>query len=230
MQLKPTNHCVRNTSPAPGLIMFDWDGVLADTRELFTATFLKACRRCGVHGLDAPGSLMSLFDGNMYDSLKTLGLERGRIETILEDFRRGSVHLADDIRLFAGVPEMLTTLAGNHTLAVITSNLAAIIVKVLDREGIRGVDRVLGVEADTSKTRKIRQTMAAFPGRPAFYVGDTKGDMLEGRAAGALTVAVSWGWHTLEKLNEARPDFSVHSPAELPERLRTAVEGGPSGR
>ena len=50
---------------------------------------------------------------------------------------------------------------------------------------------------------------------PAFYVGDTKGDMIEGKQAGAVTVAVTWGWHSTEKLTEGSPDYMVHTPTEL---------------
>ena len=75
--------------------------------------------------------------------------------------------------------------------------------------------KVLGAETDTSKIRKIQKTMRRFPSLPAYYVGDTKGDMIEGRSAGAKTVAVSWGWHPEEKLREGRPDFMIRSLIEL---------------
>ncbi len=35
------------------------------------------------------------------------------------------------------------------------------------------------------------------------------------RAAGAKTVAVTWGWHSEEQLRKARPDAVVHHPSEL---------------
>lgn len=226
MQTMARDHLADHPSARPGLIMFDWDGVLADTGDQFRETFLAACARCGFHDLDDPGLLMRLFDGNMYASLESLGVGRGRIEKILDHFRRATLERADAIRLFDGVPAVLRALAGRHTLAVVTSNLSAVVAAVLTRERIAGVDRVLGVEADTSKVRKIRRTMAAFPGFPAFYVGDTKGDMIEGNSAGARTVAVSWGWHRPEKLEEGRPDYRVHSPAGL---LTLFLEGGDGG-
>ena len=57
--------------------------------------------------------------------------------------------------------------------------------------------------------------MSRYQDLPGYYVGDTKGDMIEGKKAGALTVAVTWGWHTREKLADASPDHMVHTPAEL---------------
>jgi len=48
-----------------------------------------------------------------------------------------------------------------------------------------------------------------------YYVGDTAGDVREGRAAGVRTVAVTWGWHSREKLAAAGPEFLVDNPVEL---------------
>ena len=74
---------------------------------------------------------------------------------------------------------------------------------------------VLGAEKERSKAIKIGDTMARHINQPAYYVGDTSGDIIEGKRAGAMTVAVTWGWHDVEKLEEASPDFIVSSPAEL---------------
>ena len=61
--------------------------------------------------------------------------------------------------------------------------------------------------------------MDRYQDLPAFYVGDTKGDMIEGRQAGAVTLAVTWGWHSAEKLTEGTPDNMVLTPVELEKLL-----------
>lgn len=195
--------------------MFDWDGVLADSLEVFTSIFLDACRQSQFLGLDKPGRLMGLFDGNMYAAMEALGLPREKISRILEHFRQGALARIDEIELFDGISGVLNAIAESNVVAIITSNLSAIPLNVLSRERIRCVAEVLGAEIDKSKVRKIRLTMSRYPSLPAFYVGDTKGDMLEGRSAGAKTIAVTWGWHRKEKLQEGTPDFVVRSPTEL---------------
>jgi len=57
--------------------------------------------------------------------------------------------------------------------------------------------------------------MARYPGLSAYYIGDTRGDMIEGRKAGAITVAALWGWHAVKKLEEGAPDHFVRSPEAL---------------
>jgi len=50
-------------------------------------------------------------------------------------------------------------------------------------------------------------------------VGDTRGDILAGRAAGLRTYAVGWGTHTLEELAEVEPDELEPDLARLLELL-----------
>jgi phosphoglycolate phosphatase len=46
-------------------------------------------------------------------------------------------------------------------------------------------------------------------------VGDTVGDIVEARQAGVPSVAVTWGWHSEERLLAASPDVVAHDPQEL---------------
>ncbi len=39
--------------------------------------------------------------------------------------------------------------------------------------------------------------------------------MIEGKKAGAVTVAVTWGWHTADNLTEASPDHMVNTLSAL---------------
>ena len=39
--------------------------------------------------------------------------------------------------------------------------------------------------------------------------------MIEGKAAEAKTIAVTWGWHNEDKLRKGKPDYVVRTPVEL---------------
>lgn len=53
----------------------------------------------------------------------------------------------------------------------------------------------------------------------AVMVGDTEFDIEMGKAAGFATIGVSWGYHSLERLNKAAPDFIIDDYAALDEVL-----------
>jgi len=48
-----------------------------------------------------------------------------------------------------------------------------------------------------------------------YYIGDTTGDIKEGKQAGVKTVGVTWGWHSKEKMAAAEPDYLFDNPQEL---------------
>jgi phosphoglycolate phosphatase len=48
-----------------------------------------------------------------------------------------------------------------------------------------------------------------------YYIGDTTGDIKEGKQAGVKTVGVTWGWHSKEKMAAAKPDYLFDSSQEL---------------
>ena len=196
--------------------MFDYDGVIVDSQEVFASAFLTACRVCGYDGIQSQAQFMALFDGNFYETLKKLGLSGEKIDEILGDaFKQEVRKRIDRVTLFDGIKDVLNAISPRNVLTVITSNVSRTVWQLFNREGISCFHEVVGAEVEKSKVKKIQKTMSRYQDLPAFYVGDTKGDMIEGKQAGAVTVAVTWGWHAEKKLREASPDYVVYSPEEL---------------
>jgi phosphoglycolate phosphatase len=197
------------------LIMFDYDGVIVDSFELFSACFMKACHQNKFYEPDSPEKILALFESNVFEALLGFGLDDNSVHQILETFQSDIGAYQNDMRLFDGISDTLKKIAKKNKIVIITSNISKAAKQVLINNGVSCFEDVLGAEKEKSKVKKIRQTMARYPGLPAFYIGDTKGDMIEGRKAGAITVAVLWGWHAVEKLEEGSPDHFVRSPEAL---------------
>ena len=198
-----------------GLVMFDYDGVIVDSFDVFTSVFLEACRKCSGCRVDSTARLMGLFDGNLFEGMKNLGMDNREIDHTLKTFETIVSEHLDSVNFFSGMANALKAISLNNIVFIITSNVSHVASRVLKKNGVDFVEDVLGAEKEKSKARKISDTMARYSNHPAYYVGDTSGDIIEGRSAGALTVAVTWGWHDARKLGEASPDFMVSSPAEL---------------
>lgn len=163
--------------------------------------------------------VIDLFEGNVYASMLERGVEEPTIDAILEDYKVRQEPFLLNIPLFAGMPEALEQISHNHSIFIITSNLSSATRAVLNKHRLRCIEDVIGAEQEKSKVKKIERIRALYPGMPAFYIGDTKGDMLEGRETGAHPIAVTWGWHTEERLIKGDPDYVAHSPQELAEIL-----------
>lgn len=202
------------------VLMFDYDGVLVDSLEYFVDAFIDACRSHGHEQVTDREAFLGLFDTNLYDGMEAAGIPRTAIDPILKTMGESLAGRDGGYVFYPGIPETLHALSAHAEIYVISSNLTAIVANYLARHGISCVRAVLGGDFDTSKVRKIRSVMAQHPGCRCYYVGDTRGDMIEARKAGALSVAAAWGWHGRDRLQMANPDRLLHAPSELLSLIR----------
>jgi len=196
--------------------MLDHDGVVVDSLEIFTTSFVEACRRVGLPQVTSAEDVLALFDGNFYDSLRDAGAEDAQIrEAMIRT--AGALRLAmPALRPFPLMPEVLNDLAEARHVVIVSSNASDVVELFLKRHGIAGVAEVAGAESGRSKVAKVEALMARFPGQPCYwFVGDTTGDMREARLAGATPLGVAWGWHGREQLETAGAERIAETPADL---------------
>ena len=203
------------------ILIFDFDGVLADSLDLFEACLGDACADAGVARPVDRDAFLRLFDANLYDGLRAAGVSDAARQILVAALRRRLEAHAAAYRLWPGIPDVLARLAQSHAVAIVTSGISGVVAGVLQRHGVTCVGEILGAEQGAGKVEKIRAVAGRMAGVPAWYVGDTLGDMIEGRMAGARTVAAAWGWHHAAHLRRAMPDREASSPADLT-RLFTA--------
>ena len=198
------------------LLLFDHDGVIADSFEVFCAGFLEGCRHAGFARIATPEDVVDLFDGNVYERMRALGAGEAQIREAVGRSAQALQMGAAAVRPFPLMPEVLGELCDARRLVVVSSNTAAVVEAFLRRYDIRGVAEIAGAEAGQSKVDKIRALLGRFPGDEAvWYVGDTAGDMREARLAGVTPVGVAWGWHDPERLEAAGAERVAATPADL---------------
>jgi phosphoglycolate phosphatase len=79
------------------------------------------------------------------------------------------------------------------------------------------VSAVYGADLGMSKSERILHSCASSGVHPSstYMIGDTVGDIQQGKLAGACTVAVTWGFHPKPRLLAAAPDFLADHPSDL---------------
>ncbi len=197
------------------LVMFDYDGVIVDSLQVFSQSFIAACRENGLLAIATEQDVLALFEHNVYESLRQRGVTAATINKILASYERRQNARLKELKLFGGMAQALQTISRENKVFIITSNLSAATETVLQAHNVNCVAEVIGAEKEKSKIAKIKKIMSGFKDLPAFYVGDTQGDMIEGRAAGAHTIGVTWGWHSPEQLQSGNAEYLVHTPQEL---------------
>ena len=198
------------------LFLFDFDGVLADSLDLYAEAVARCLERIGTPIVKNREDYLAFFEGNFYESMAAKGVDLVAFAGAAKEILPGIDY--DAMKPFAGLIPVLEALQKDHLLAVISSNGFRTISKMLERFGFdRFFQEILGSDFLFSKKDKIAHALSKYgiDHKRTFYIGDTTGDILEAREAGVRTVAVTWGWHSQEKLVAAHPDFLVDRPEDL---------------
>jgi len=191
--------------------MFDFDGVIADSLDDQSRACVETLRERGFADLATPEQFLEFTETNWFEALAAAGVPNDVMDELEDAF--GAVPSPD---LFPEMAEVIERLAAADPVMVITSSRTSVVERILAEHGVRGVTQVIGGDQEASKTRKIGDARRRFGcALPAWYVGDTVGDILEARAAGAVTVGAAWGWHGEERLRRVDPDHMVHAPSDL---------------
>lgn len=193
--------------------MFDFDGVIADSLESIHQATIRALREHGLDDLAADDFVLRLVESNWFEGLQKAGVP-GRVGRVIDDLVAMSV-ASGEVAPYEGIREVVAALAERHRVLIVTSNRSDIVEDFLSQWDITGIDEVLGGDKGESKVPKLTAALARYPHDGAWFVGDTVGDVVEGRAAGVATVAVAWGWHSERQLVESSPDRVACTPRDL---------------
>jgi phosphoglycolate phosphatase len=212
-----------------GLVVFDLDGTLidstADLAAAVNATLAKIAPTAPALSLDRIRS----FVGHGVGMLVTRALAEARVPArpeevlpvYLEIYRRG---MLNETRLYPGVADALAHLEG-YALAVLTNKPGDMARAILEGLGVAarfaricGPEDVPARKPDPAGLRWLMTEAGAGPEATAM-VGDSPVDVRTGRAAGVLTVGVSYGLDP-EGLRAEPPDVMLDDLRVLRDVMR----------
>ena len=204
-----------------GLLIFDLDGTLADTREDIAASVNHALARFGRDPLPLEVVQQIVGDGvrvllsRAFGGDEALAVEAGPVYG--EHYRQ---NLVNATALYPTVKETLDHFA-HLPMAVITNKAQGFSGSILEHLGIReyfsviiGADSGLPLKPAPDSILRIVDEFGV-PKERAAMVGDGTTDMLAGKAAGIITCAVTYGFRSEEELKKTDPDYIIHELSEL---------------
>ena len=210
-----------------GLLVFDWDGTLADSTRLISRSLQQACLEIGVPVPD-DASARHVIGLGLVDALRYIApaLPRERYSELADRYRDLYVAQENEIPLFDGVRELLDELAAAGVLlAVATGKSRAGLKRALDLQGV--ADRFFTTRCADEGPPKPHPEMllhlmdrAGVEPGATLMIGDTSHDLELARNAGAAAVAVAWGAHPADGLAQFGALATVHSIGELRDWLR----------
>ena len=212
------------------LLLFDIDGTILLTGGAGTRAANRAFEKIYGHagamdGVDAAGKTDPLILREMFWN------RLSRDYTEAEELYREYVSFLEEevvkspIDVMPGIPYLLENLSSRKDmiLGIATGNIERGARIKLRKSGLDAHFRVGGFGSDSgSREALIRVAIERAKGRlqdsggfeRVYVIGDTPHDIVHGRAAGAVTVAVATGRYSITELEEHRPDYLFEHPED----------------
>ncbi len=191
------------------LILFDFDGTLANSFPYFLSAFDEFTARHGMRHPD-PEEIETLRGYESHQIMRYFGIPAWRAPFYAADARARMARDIAQIHLFEGIGRVIRGLAAKgKTLAVVSSN------------SLENVGSVLGLEIASSiryyecgvslfgKAPKIRKLMrkTRMTAAQTLLIGDEIRDVEAARKAGVACAAVAWGYTRADALRSCQPDL-----------------------
>lgn len=198
------------------LVIFDYDGVLADTLDDLIRFGQEACNRLGVNHVVTKDDLSNL----EVMSFATFGRACEVPEHLIDEFVKISLNLFAEKEspptIFDELSEVISHLSARHKIAIVTTNSSQNVHAFLTKHGLANlVHAIYGVDTPGSKAQKIALARERFGEESVFMIGDALSDVHAAKEAGATSIAVTWGHQSLETLLRGEPDHVVESPRQV---------------
>lgn len=203
------------------LIVFDFDGTLADTYPWFSATLNEVARRYGFR-CTTPAEREQLRDLAATEALTALGVPAWKRPWITRHLRQRLQRDIATIRCFPGIDDLLARLtAAGVRLAVASSNSAANVHTALGTARLgyfAALECGIALGGKASRLRRLLRRQQ-IPAAAALYIGDEVRDLEAARQIGMGAGAVTWGYNSAAALRSQQPDFLFHTPAAIAQQV-----------
>lgn len=202
------------------MVLFDFDGTLADSAPWFMRTLNEVAKDHGFRQV-SDDELEMLRGKPNREIIRYLGVRFWQMPGIARDMRRRSAEAADGIPLFDGIPELLGALKRSGIrVALVSSNGEETCRRVLGPVA-REINHFSCGVSIFGKAARFRSLLkiCGMTARETLSVGDEGRDVEAARKVGMASAAVTWGYATEDALRACNPTLVVRSPRELAQHL-----------
>ena len=202
-------------------ILFDLDGTITDSGEGIINCVIYALERFGLP-IPERDSLRYFVGPPLHESFIKQGVPAERAEEAVAVYRERYVPTGMfENSPYPGIRKVLETLkTKGHNLYVASSKPEWMCIEILKHFNLdQYFEQICGATMDTSRTNKeaVIAYLIEQNGKTdnMIMVGDTKFDVIGAKFHGIPCVGVSWGYGTVEEMEEAGASSVVFSMDEL---------------
>ncbi len=206
------------------VVIFDFDGTIADTFPIILDIFHKVERRTVPLSQEEEilmrgAALMQVRLRAVIKAASKLNISFWRLPFVFAISQFLLKKRMNEVQPFVGMPELLRSLSSEKVeLFIVSTNSAGNIKRFLRAQDLSdSFVKVYGNVRPRNKAKVIRHIVRwrKAPEGQAWYVGDENRDVMAGHAAQVPAVAVTWGYNDLKQLNNAEPTHVITNTAQL---------------
>ena len=197
-------------------IVFDFDGTIADSRAVFLTLYNELAMKKG-YGLMTEENLHQLRGMSIADRCKMLKVPLYKIPFLASAVIKKYGASVPMLQFNEGMKELILSLAENNIpFAVLSSNSQKNIQQFFDLKGITNND-IFCSKSIFGKHTLINKFLKQKSLKPSeiLYVGDELRDVIACHKSGVTIAWVSWGYDSIESLQNNKPDYHIDSPAQI---------------
>ncbi|WP_024929948.1 MULTISPECIES: HAD family hydrolase [unclassified Methylophilus] len=204
------------------LVVWDWDGTIADSTGMITQALIKAADEAGLPALSEERA-RSIIGLGLRESIEVLygDIPEFQAQALANNYQRLYYANENNILLFAGIADTIATLDRKGCKqAVATGKGRRGLNTALQQSGLsKFFNATKTVDECFSKPHpqmldELMDDLVVMPER-TLMIGDSQYDMQMGKNAGVITAAVSYGSQTASHLQQYSPDYLFHDVATL---------------
>ena len=200
------------------LIIFDFDGTIADTYQAIVSITNGLSTEFGYEPLDNE-TLELLKNLSSRDIVKQSQISLYKLPFLARRIRAELGKQIVNLQPIAGMPEVLRELKRQgYTLGIITSNAENNVKAFLEKQKLADLfDFVRSDKTIFGKHRIINKTRDKYrvASHQVIYVGDETRDIRSARKSNVGIIAVVWGFNSKQILAKHNPDFLAEKPKQI---------------
>ncbi|MBO9130926.1 HAD-IA family hydrolase [Bacillus sp. 165] len=198
-------------------ILFDFDGTLADSKEVFISIWNQLSEKYKYKKIKYE-EIEEMQKLSIKERCKHYNFSLLKIPIMAPEFYKRYQVSIKDVILFDGIKELLDGLnRRGYKMAIISSNSANNIQKFLENNQINHVEEILCSSKIFGKDKIIKKFLHTrkLDKSEVIYIGDEVRDIEACEKSGVPIIWAGWGYDAIELVQKKNPDYMAHSPQEV---------------
>lgn len=203
-------------------VVFDFDGTLADSFEVFIEVLAETLRRPPF----SHEEIAELRGLPTREIMRKLNVKKWQLPRLATKGRRALGNRMDNVEPFKGMKSLLSDLHDSGCkIYILSTNDTSNIQNFIKKYGFeKYITRVYGDIGLFGKVKWLKKLLKreGLTAAECIYVGDETRDLEATRKAGLRCVAVAWGYGNPETLATYNPHALAKNPRGLQQILRNS--------